>query len=309
MKNILIFYFSATGNTRRIAKLYRDALQEECSVELKSLPLDCNVSEICFDKYELIGIGYPIHAFNAPENVLKFAKSFPKRDKRRPKKRVFVFKTSGEPVRMSDVSSLKLDRILKRRGYSITNEYQYVMPYNIIFRHTDAQAYKMLETAKALVPIDCKEILSGKRVRPKCVPFGAFVAGVLRIEQPGARLIGKYFKATNECVKCGLCVKNCPAHNIKWKECDDGSKKIEFGNQCLICMRCVFTCPEDAIRPGILNNWRVNGAYSFAPPETDEPRTDKFARYCQKAYDRYYANAEKKIRADKNASQDPTENA
>lgn len=286
---IALVYFSGTGNTRMITELYRDEFERRGeSVRETELPTQEGAT-VDFSDCDLVGIGYPIHAFNAPLPVLRFCKSLQKITDPQKRKRVFVYKTSGEPVRMSDVSSLKLRKILKKRGYDVFSEYQYVMPYNIIFRHSDTAAYKMLQTAKALVPVDVDEISSGKTRLPRSVPFGGAIAGVLRIEQPGARLIGRGFKTTADCTKCGLCVKRCPTGNIKLE-----NGRIRFGKHCMICMRCVFFCPHDAIEPGILKGWKVNGKYSFAPPASPEPATEH-DDYCKKAYDRYYADAEKRI--------------
>ena len=293
MSSASIVYFSGTGNTKIIAELFRESFEQNgYAARTFSLSVFDGQNEIDYDA-DFIGIGYPIHAFNAPEIVLKAAKLFPKRDKRLPKKKVFVFKTSGEPVRMSDVSSLKLRSILKRRGYEISCEFQYVMPYNIIFRHTQARAHRMLETAKKLVPIDCKTVLNGGRELPRYPAFGGLVSWVLRIEHPGAHTIGKYFKTADTCTACGYCAKTCPVGNIELTEDGDGNKKIKFGKKCIICMHCAFACPHDAVLPGILKNWKVNGAYSFEKPDREEH--DDHADYCKKAYDRYYVNAEKKI--------------
>lgn len=289
---VALIYFSGTGNTKILTELYRDSLlQNGCEVTEIVLPLAENAEPVDFTSFELIGIGYPIHSFNAPQPVLDFCKKLlPARDKKSPAQKVFVYKTSGEPVRMSDVSSLKLKKILRRRGYDMFCEYQYIMPYNIIFRHTDTAAYKMLTTAKSLVPIDVADILNGTPHLPEKVPFGGFIAWILRIEQPGARLIGRGFKPTAKCTNCGKCVRGCPVHNISVNK----KGKIKFGGKCTICMRCVFLCPHDAIHPGILKGWKVNGAYSFKQPEQPEPKT-KHDNYCKKAYDRYYAAAEKRI--------------
>lgn len=297
MSSVSLIYFSGTGNTKIIAELFRDAFEQNgCAARMFSLSVfDGQADKIDYDA-DYIGIGYPIHAFNAPEIVLKAAKRFPKRDKSLPRKKIFVFKSSGEPVRMSDVSSLKLRAILKRRGYEITCEFQYVMPYNIIFRHTDARAYQMLETAKKLVPIDCKTVLDGGRELPRYPAFGGLVSWALRIEHPGAHTIGKYFKTTDDCTACGFCAKTCPVGNIELVEDDDGHKKIKFGKKCIICMHCAFACPHDAVKPGVLKNWKVNGAYSFKQPDNEKnEEQDDHADYCKKAYDRYYLNAEKKI--------------
>lgn len=291
---ILIIYFSGTGNTEKVAKQYKAAFeQQSAQVDLVSLPL--GEEKIDFNGYDLIGFGYPIHAFNPPSNVLRFAKSIKKCQE---KKRAFIFKTSGEPVRMSDVSSLKLIRLLKKRNIRVFNEYQYVMPYNIIFRHTDEMAYRMWSTAQQVIPIDCKEILSGTPRKAKKMFLGGFLAWVLRIEHWGGRLIGRHYRVTDACIECRKCEKNCPTQNIRISD----SGKFKFGKECLICMRCSFFCPTNAIQISLLEKWKVNGAYSFAPPSADaSPVKDRHANYCAKAYKRYFAAAEQKIRDHNNS--------
>ncbi|MDE6401324.1 MAG: EFR1 family ferrodoxin [Clostridiales bacterium] len=293
---ILLIYFSGTGNTKRITELYKSEFDklvyETDTVELPD-GTDA-LKQINADAYELIGFGYPIHAFNAPKVILRACKALPKQRKRNgsiTEKRVFVFKTSGEPVRMSDVSSLKMRNILKRRGYRVTNEYQYVMPYNIIFRHTDKQVYKMWQTAQALVPAHIAEITSGISHLPKKIFMGGFLAWVLRAEHWGAHINGKLYRATKNCVKCGKCVKLCPVNNIRIKK----NGKVKFGGKCIMCMRCSMYCPKNAIELGLFKSWKVNGEYSFAPPSETEPQESKHDKYCLKAYNRYYAQAEKTI--------------
>lgn len=290
---VLIYYFSGTGNTEKVAREYEAALVSEGNeVTLSALPLSGEeVIATHPQDYDLIGIGYPIHAFNAPEVVLKLAKNLPALEGEESKP-AFIFKTSGEPVRMSDVSSLKLSSLLRKRGYIVKNEYQYVMPYNMIFRHDDRTVYKMWSTAKAVIPIDVREILDGTPSRPKKVAFGPLIAGVLRIEHAFAHVNAKAYKITDKCVHCNLCVKTCPTENITVDE----SGKIKFGKNCTMCMRCSFNCPVNAINLGLFEGWKVNGAYSFREPAPDSPPpTKRHAKYCKKAYDRYFSAAEKKI--------------
>ena len=285
---IALFCFSATGNTQKIAELYKEQFElrgEECS--LFTIPLK---QEVDFSAYDMIGIGYPIHSFNAPQIVLKFAKKLPKRDKNNPLK-TFIFKSSGEPVKMSRVSSLKLMKLLKRRGYVATNEYQYVMPYNMIFRHTDHTAYIMWETAKRLAPVDCAEILSGTPHPEKKFFMGGLWAWFLRCEHWGAHIIGWGYRVKKKkCISCGKCAKGCPVDNIKLV---DGKPK--FGGHCMICAKCSFNCPTNCINIGLLNGWKVNGAYSFKDGDPNEKNGHE--KYCKKAYDRYFKQAEERILA------------
>ena len=293
---VLLIYFSGTGNTERITELYKNEFAKlGYQTDEVKLPADNRaVNGINPDEYDFIGFGYPIHAFNAPKTVLNACKALQNRRKalghKTPRKKVFVYKTSGEPVRMSDVSSLKMRGILKRRGYALTNEYQYVMPYNIIFRHTDAQVYKMWQTAQALTPVHVNEIVNGTPSLPKKMFMGGFLAWILRAEHWGAHIVGKTYKASKTCVHCGKCVKLCPVNNIRVNK----RGKIKFGGKCIMCMRCAMFCPKNSIELGILKSWKVNGEYSFAPP-TDAPQASKHDKYCLKAYNRYYARAEKTI--------------
>ena len=228
---------------------------------------------------------YPIHAFNAPKLVLRFAKKIQKQTN---KKNFFIVKTSGEPLGLNNISSYKLKGILKRRNLRLTNEYHYVMPYNMIFRHSETMAFRMWEAAKRVIPVDAKEILSGKPAKLRYVPLGHTLAWLFRIEHWGAEFNGKFYKVDDSCVKCKLCVNKCPVGNIKMD--DDG--KLKFGNNCQLCARCFFFCPKNSFKIGMLNNMKVNGAYSFEEPEEEEPQ--KYKRFLRKSYKKYFKRCEAK---------------
>lgn len=284
----LICYFSGTGNTMKVAMRYREILlQNEIIVDLVKMEHDTRPEEIDLNTYDIIGFGYPVHAFNAPKIVIDFVK---KLNKVACKKSYFIFKTSGEPLKLNNISSLKMKKILSKKNLILTNEYHYCMPYNIIFRHSDFMAYKMWQYALNLIPIDCKEILENKRVKLKGVFLGGVLAWIFRIEFIAGRIDSRYYKVDDKCVKCMRCVKTCPCNNISVK---DG--KIVFGKNCIICMRCSFFCPTNAIHIGFLEKWKVNGAYNFAKPTSE--REEKHKKYCKKAYIKYFKRCDDKLLA------------
>ncbi|MCM1306937.1 MAG: EFR1 family ferrodoxin [Bacteroides sp.] len=290
MQNAVIYVFSGTGNTKKICELYK-AEFEKNGVETTL----CDVGR-GFDNlpdpndFDCVGIAYPIHAFNAPKIMLDLARRLPKAAG----KKYFVLKSSGEPLKINNVSSYKMRGILKRKGYEQFAEYHYVMPYNMIFRHTDDMATNMWNTARALAPIEAREVLAMKPHMLKGVPFGHLFAWILRIEHPAMRVNGKLFKVDkNKCINCGMCARNCPVNNIVIK---DG--KFRFKGDCLMCTRCSFNCPTDAFSIALLNGWRINGKYDM---EYDgEPQKNSHAWYCKKAYKRYFDSARDKINADLN---------
>ncbi len=286
MKRVLICYFSGTGNTFKVVNEYVKFFNEH-GYDTTLFNMDNKEFNLNILEYDLFGIAYPIHAFNAPSNILKFAKSLDKLPKKT-KKSYFIIKTSGEPLKLNNISSLKLRSILKKKGYVLTNEYHYCMPYNIIFRHTNNMVYKMWNIASNVIPLDATEIINNKESKLSYVLFGRLLAFIFRIEHWGGRFNGKHYKVNDTCLKCGKCIKNCPTNNITIE-----NNEFKFNKNCLMCMRCSFNCPVDAIKIGLFNKWKVNGSYDFNSYDENEVQTHQ--KYCKKSYQKYFARNQKRI--------------
>lgn len=286
MKTV-IYYFSGTGNTEKVVREAARSLSalgwdaEACAIEQAE-----NVPETVA-ACDSLCIAYPVHAFNAPASVLRFAEALPAQETEKP---LYIFKTSGEPLALNNISSYKLRAVLAKKNFVFRGEYHYVMPYNIIFRHSDAMAYRMWETAKRLIPLDCADLAAGIEPPEKKFPFGGMLAGIMRVEHWGGRWNGKKYRVEESCVHCMKCVKTCPTHNITY---EDG--KFRFGGGCLMCMRCAFHCPKNAIKIGLFNKWKVNGAYTFLPPAEEEE--ERHTRYCKNSYEKYFESARARVLA------------
>ncbi len=281
---IALFYFSGTGNTELTVKKWKSSA-EQFGVQLDLFKIEKD--EFDFSKiteYDKIGFGYPIHAFNAPENVWRYAKKFPKLDK---PMNIFIVMVSGEYMSINHSSGKKLLRILKRRNYFLESDYHYIMPYNMIFRHTEARALRMFVTMNELVPINVEDYLvNGKPHLTKKHHLVGWFIWLLRIEQWFSGVNGKIYRVNKKkCIKCMKCINNCPTNNIEFI-----NGKFKFHNRCLCCVRCSFNCPTDAFSIGLLNNWRVNKPYAFKPLDIKEK--DRHPRYCKRSYIRYYKEAD-----------------
>ena len=286
---IAIYYFSGTGNTELTVKKWQSEASKH-NIDCQLFKIEENPKEeVDVSSFDKIGIAYPIHAFNAPKNVNKFVNLIKKVDE---KKDAFVIMVSGEYMNLNHSSDNKLARILKRRNLIVNSEYHYLMPYNMIFRHTEKRAFQMYETMNALVPLDVEDyLLTNKSHKLKKHHLVGWLTWTFRIEQVFAPVNGKTFKINKKkCVKCMMCVKNCPTNNIEFV---DG--KFKFHNHCLCCTRCSFNCPTNAFSIGLLTGWKVNGKYKFKNPEVEE--VDKHPRYCKKSYIRYYKEAEERLSA------------
>ena len=281
---IEIRVFSGTGNTLKCAEQMKGRLielGEECVLSLVE-----SGEERLSVLPETLVVGYPIHGFNMPYNVMDFVKGLPslKGTPQEKKVKVYFLKSSGEPLTINNNSSNAAAKILRKKGYSVLGEFHYVMPYNMIFRHKDEFAAKMYLAMKKRVYKDAEVILLGEEHFIKRT-FGSLLAsGICKIERPGMRFSGRFFKVDeNKCVSCGKCEKSCPVGNIR---VEDG--KFRFGKNCIGCMRCSFLCPTDAFSIGMMNFMRVNKSYDF---NADASKAE-ICSYCHDSYERYFRETE-----------------
>ena len=284
----IIAYFTGTNNTKLVVDEYKKSLEKH-DINCQIFNMDNKIFDFDLDNFDYVFIAYPIHAFNAPKIVLEFARDLRKCSD---KKKLIIIKVSGEYSRLNNGSSLKLARILKRKNLILNNEYHYLMPYNIIFRHTSEMAFKMFNTMCEIVPLDVEDIVNNKSVKIKQIFMGRTISFLFRIEHFGARYNGKKFKVSEQCNRCFKCLNNCPRHNIVYE-----NGKFEFKNNCLMCMRCSFNCPKNAIKIGLFNKWKVNGNYSFQMPKQKE--IDHHPNYFKKSYNRYFKIHEGRINKSK----------
>lgn len=270
---IIIYYFSGTGNTELVAELYKKHFENlgENSVELYKIHrLEENEKIPCPKDFDLIGIAFPIYGFNSPEPVYKFAKMLPKiSQESNAKKRAFIFRTGGEGTSFNNYASQKIISLLQKKGYDILCDQLYVMPYNMIFRHSPQMVKSEFIYADAMAKLCVREIQNDVHKKVKYFPLRYWFVPIVRMVWPYAKFQGKFILKVNKkkCVQCGACVKNCPQRNIHF---DEKKQKYVFGADCALCVACSFNCPKDAISLGPLNGWRVNGSYQIQKIAADE---------------------------------------
>ncbi len=290
MKKAIIYYQTGTGNTRIVSEMIADELRQ------KNIQVDLCEAVMPFDplnpgEYDLVGFGYPIHAFNTPKFFLDFVRTLPSVDNIP----AFIFKTSGEPFHYNDASSYTLTKILKHKGFHVVMDKHLLMPYYIIFRYPKEIAKQMYVKNLSLAKIIAMKMINKEYAKPRYYPWHVLLMYFFRLQWVGARLNRPLIKVDKEkCINCGICVNECPANTI---QIVDGYPK--FVNLCTMCMRCVMLCPKDAIKFGIFNRWKVSGKYDFIKLANDEsipgdyinPETKGYFKYFRK----YYAKIEKEI--------------
>lgn len=236
-----LFYFSGTGNTRIIANIIQKQLQLKYAVvDIISIEELINQNkEIDIEKYDMIGIGYPIYGFGEPRIIGKFVHTIPKVRN----KPVFIFKTAADFISINHNSS-RYRRKLHKKGYNVFYDRIICMGSNFFVKYNDELVKQLYLCAIQKAENICTEVLScKKRIYKTRLTLRLFTSTVHWCEDNCfARIFGRSLKVSDECSQCGKCISNCPARNIYNK-----NNKIRFKWNCFLCMRCVYNCPKNAI--------------------------------------------------------------
>jgi len=238
MKGVL-YYFSGTGNTKWAAiKLKNSFKSYDIDLDLISIEKE---NKINLRGYSFIGIGTPIYAEIEPKIMEDFIKSVPET---KISMKCIVFSTQGG----SSCSAIReISRLLKAKGYNVVIESMIKMPNNYFFSFgkepSNDKIGTMLENAENKINKIAKKFnentiyrISTFILRQK---LGIIGGKVFRKTIPR---ISKNITSTDECKKCGLCLRNCPKGNITFE-----NGHAIFHSNCILCLRCIYICPQNAV--------------------------------------------------------------
>lgn len=282
MKNLLLFYFSGTGNTKLVANHIQNEFQEMgwqvTIVNIEDIAQEADIPDT--DQFDLIGIGSQVIGYTIPRKVSQFIKMLPDSLKRT---RVFIFRTCGGVAETNYTASHRLIHMLRKKNYDVFHERLFSIGSNWIMKFDDDIMRQLYEATKRKIKIMCHEVVEGKerfyqtrmgfRLKKK------MVSGLANFIFP---YLGKNMKIERSCTKCGICIKNCPAKNIYLA---DG--QIKFKSDCSACMRCIYGCPKKAIKFRFLsfiplkNGYNVNQSL-FHPEDEEEVKNGKIPPFCEK---------------------------
>jgi NAD-dependent dihydropyrimidine dehydrogenase PreA subunit len=251
-KNLVIYYFSGTGNAKAVANWIIETFHEKevptQIIEIKK-GLEPDVSSINTDT--LVGFCYPTHGFNAPPIVLDFIARFPKTVNAK----FFVLNTQAGmklyKIFMPGLSGIALflpALILQIKGYRCANIRPMDMPSNWISLHPGLRAKvtkSIIDRCERISHRFANKLIDGKRdyrwlaffpldilVAPIAIPYYLI----------GRFMIAKTFFASSKCNSCGLCAKQCAVEAIEMV-----NNRPYWKFSCESCMHCMNTCKRGAI--------------------------------------------------------------
>jgi len=252
-KNILLFYFSGTGNAAFITEQIKHRAIEKGlnAVVVNIADTKTVLPEIQPDS--IIGFCSPTHGFNMPPIMLKFIGKMKRNQSKNT--RAFVLNTrAGMKLYklftpgLNGVALILPAIMLRLKGYKIIGFRPIDMPSNWILLHPGIRSKVVTSIAKRCSKIAQKftdKLISGRTVYRGLISIPvdlAIMPIALAYYFIGRFMLAKTFIASDKCKHCSLCINQCPVHAIQEKQ---GINYWSFS--CESCMKCINSCPERAI--------------------------------------------------------------
>ncbi len=243
--NIIIYYFTGTGNSLYAAKKIAAALEEQENSNCKVIPM-VRINEGEIEKnIDCIGFVFPVYGGGLPFAV----KNFINNNKFPVNKYYFAVSTYGGGVGNS-ISEIK----------NLLAKHDVVLNYgNGVYMFANYVAlYKMADNSKeAAKKSDLKinEICSDIILKKQFTIPGSLFLGLINksfLKNFPNKDMG--YNTSENCSGCGICASVCPVKNIIIKD-----KKPEFLHKCEQCMACIQWCPEKALN--YKNKTQTRGRY------------------------------------------------
>ena len=239
VKNICIFLFSGTGMTKYVIERIKYGLEvKQVSVDIFLIE-NVILENILLNNYDILGIAYPVHAFNAPKKVIDFIKKLSKVNF----KNTFLISTTGETNIINNSCSKLLIKILSKKGYYVFYDKQFEMPANLIVKDNETKVESKINKIKEETPNTVNNILNIVSQKQYTNIISDIMAIIGKLELLGLLISGKLFYVNKECISCGICAVNCPNKNIILIK-----KSAKINRHCGLCMRCIYLCPRRSIK-------------------------------------------------------------
>jgi NAD-dependent dihydropyrimidine dehydrogenase PreA subunit len=254
-KNLLIYYFSGTGNALTASRWIEEYAQKKgLKTSLVSIDRFKKIIIPSAEGKRLIGFCYPTHGFNLPWIMLKFIFKFP----RVKGCDVFLLNTrAGLKIHkwfapgVSGIAQILPALILLIKGFHIKGMFPLDMPSNWISVHpglNPSTVAGIFARCRVMVNDFCGKIFNGRTYfRPNVfimLPIDIALAPIAFMYfMYGRFFFAKTFIASTDCDGCNLCAEKCPNASIRMIK---GRPFWKF--TCESCMRCINICPRKAIQ-------------------------------------------------------------
>ncbi|MCG8540469.1 MAG: EFR1 family ferrodoxin [Clostridia bacterium] len=256
MKTI-IYYFTGTGNSLRVAKSLAQDF-ESCSIVPIAEALTEKQSDI---ECEAVGFIFPVYFYGLPEIVVRFIKQL--EFKNNPY--CFAVAVSGHEAvggaipQMQKLLTSKEQRLMA--GFYVNMVFNFILwpvwdvPKESKHKHIYDKAEAKIRKIAKIVGIRQNKIERGAYDIP-----GTYIisSSINKYWDTYMRKKDSKFNVKDSCNSCGICERICPVNNI----CIEEGRPRWMNNNCQQCIACLHCCPTKAIQYGSIT---VNKRRFFNP--------------------------------------------
>jgi flavodoxin/ferredoxin len=241
--NVLIVYFSATGNTAKIAKVMEEKFKEQgVNVTMSDItPLAERQGKIAFEPYQAVVFGAPTHSRRAPRIMREWLRTLDGQGK----KCSMFFTYGGFGVHPTHYSTRQ---ILQEQNFIVVSSAEFLGAHTFNLGGWRAMGDRPnsldFEVVKDYVELTCKrftgedERILGELEKTVYTEEQLDWAESLRFKN----LTQLPTREDEECSMCLECEQICPT----------GAMQAESGEadkeKCIACLACVSNCPENALK-------------------------------------------------------------
>ncbi len=235
----MVIYFSGTGNSKYIAELMAKRLGDSAADAALSIKTGEHPSFASEKPYIFVA---PVYAWRLPR---VFRDWIEKCGFSGNKKAYFVL-TCGDDI---GAAGSYIENLAEKSGFEYMGTAAVIMPENylVMFDPTPEEEDEgiIISAAEHTARL-CDKIIA-ERPFDKTKPslLGHLESGIVNSSFYFFYIGARKFYATDACISCGKCVKDCMLNNIRLS---DGKPK--WGKDCTHCMACICGCPTEAIEYG-----------------------------------------------------------
>lgn len=253
----MIFYFSGTGNSQRVAKQISEVTND--SIFSINASLKRKSQESLSSEKPLVFVA-PVYAWRLPRVVEQWILEHTFEGS----KSAYFVLTCGDS---SGNASHYAEKLCKEKGFHFCGLLDVLMPENYIAMYPAPPQEKVQELLAKSVPLvnDIANHIKDGHPLSKKAPsvLGKLASNTINPLFYSLFVKDKGFTVTDSCIACGKCDKLCPLNNIRMQD----GKPVWNGN-CTHCMACICACPTVAIE--YKRNSKGQARYYIMEEEQDD---------------------------------------
>lgn len=241
----MIYYFSATGNSKYVAERIGKAIGEEiCSIETIPATIECREGET-------VGLIAPTNWLGAS----LLAREFLMKTKFQTASKNYFFYVATFGI-LPGASGEDARRLLTGQGIEMHASFSVHMPEN--FTPIFTANYKkdnswVLEKCEKKIDRIIEQVKARKKGNHTCIRLPYFMRQIMSVLLSYEQQTKRFRVDEEKCIGCSLCQNRCPVQAITMmpnKNNPEASHPVWTKEKCAICLGCLHRCPANAINYG-----------------------------------------------------------